>query len=186
MTSRTQHQLRIIGGQFRSRRLKFAAVDGLRPTLDRVRETLFNWLQYEVEGARVLDAFSGSGALGFEALSRGAKEVIFLEKHPKAALQIRENLASLNAKNAQLWAGDALAWLQQNPQPFDLVFLDPPFGKNLLQPSIDSLQLLPGAWVYVEHETGLALNLPAGWEEHRSKTTKEFCFRLFQVSAAEA
>ena len=147
-----------------------------------MRETLFNWLQYEVEGARVLDAFSGSGALGFEALSRGAKEVIFLEKNAKAAMQIRENLATLNAQNAQLWAGDALAWLKQNPEPFDLVFLDPPFGLNLLQPSIDALNLLPGAWVYVEHESGLDITLPSGWAEHRSKQTKEFTFRLFRVN----
>ncbi len=130
----------------------------------------------------MLDAFSGSGALGFEALSRGAKEVVFLEKNAKAAMQIRENLATLNAKNAQLWAGDALAWIKQNPEPFDLVFLDPPFGKNLLQPAIDSLNLLSGAWVYVEHETGLDLTLPAGWEEHRSKSTKEFTFRLFRLT----
>lgn len=157
----------------------------MRPTLDRVRETLFNWLQYEVEGARVLDAFSGSGALGFEALSRGAKEVVFLEKNAKAAMQIRENLATLNARNAQLWAGDALAWLQQNPEPFDLVFLDPPFGQNLLQPAIDSLRLLPGSWVYVEHETGLDLTWPKGWEEHRSKETKEFCFRLWRITGEE-
>ena len=84
----TNHQLRIIGGEWRSRRLRFPEVDGLRPTLDRVRETLFNWLQFDIEGARVLDAFAGSGALGFESLSRGAKEVVFLEKHPKAALQL--------------------------------------------------------------------------------------------------
>ena len=107
------------------------------------------------------------------------------DSKPNAPDPEKASSASLNAKNAQLWAGDALAWLQQNPQPFDLVFLDPPFGKDLLQPSIDSLQLLPGAWVYVEHETGLALTLPAGWEEYRSKTTKEFCFRLFQVTETE-
>ena len=108
----TNHQLRIIGGEWRSRRLRFPEVDGLRPTLDRVRETLFNWLQFDIEGARVLDAFAGSGALGFESLSRGAKEVVFLEKHPKAALQLKENLKLLGASNAQVWAGDAQIWLE--------------------------------------------------------------------------
>ena len=90
MSKAQSQQLRIIGGEWRSRRLKFPALDGLRPTMDRVRETLFNWLQFDIEGARVLDAFAGSGALGFEALSRGAKEVIFLEKHPNAAIQLKE------------------------------------------------------------------------------------------------
>src|SRR5690606_23249515 len=137
MSKPQSQQLRIIGGQWRSRRLRFPAIDGLRPTLDRIRETVFNWLQFDVEGARVLDAFAGSGALGFEALSRGAKEVILLEKHPAAALQLTDNLQLLEARNAQVWAGDALLWLEQNPEPFDLVFLDPPFHQNLLQPAIE-------------------------------------------------
>ena len=102
MSKPQSQQLRIIGGQWRSRRLRFPAIDGLRPTLDRIRETVFNWLQFDVEGARVLDAFAGSGALGFEALSRGAKEVIFLEKHPVAALQLKDNLQLLEARNAQV------------------------------------------------------------------------------------
>ncbi|MCB2387727.1 16S rRNA (guanine(966)-N(2))-methyltransferase RsmD [Thalassolituus alkanivorans] len=183
MSKIQSQQLRIIGGQWRSRRLRFPAVDGLRPTMDRVRETVFNWLQYDVEGARALDAFAGSGALGFEALSRGAKEVIFLEKHPNAALQLRENLEILQARNAQVWAGDALLWLQQNPEPFDLVFLDPPFGKDLLQPAINALRLLPGALVYIEHEVRLQPLFPANWQEIKHKETKEFCFRLFEVMA---
>ncbi|MDK2776693.1 MAG: 16S rRNA (guanine(966)-N(2))-methyltransferase RsmD [Pseudomonadota bacterium] len=181
MSKAQTQQLRIIGGEWRSRRLRFPALDGLRPTLDRVRETLFNWLQFDIEGARVLDAFAGSGALGFEALSRGAKEVIFLEKHPSAALQLKDNLQLLGARNAQVWAGDALLWMEQNPEPFDLVLLDPPFGKGLLQPAIDLLALLPGALVYIEHETTLTPVIPASWQERRSKTTKEFCFRLFEV-----
>ncbi len=181
MSKAQTQQLRIIGGQWRSRRLRFPALDGLRPTLDRVRETLFNWLQFDIEGARVLDAFAGSGALGFEALSRGAKEVIFLEKHPSAALQLKDNLKLLDARNAQVWAGDALLWMEQNPEPFDLVLLDPPFGKGLLQPALERLTLLAGALVYIEHEAGLTPVIPANWQERKSKTTKEFCFRLFEV-----
>lgn len=183
MSKIQSQQLRIIGGQWRSRRLRFPAVDGLRPTMDRVRETVFNWLQHDIAGARALDAFAGSGALGFEALSRGAKEVVFLEKHPTAALQLRENLEILQAANAQVWAGDALLWLQQNLEPFDLVFLDPPFGKDLLQPAIDALRLLPGALVYVEHEVRLQPLFPADWQEIKHKETKEFCFRLFEIVA---
>ena len=181
MSKHASHQLRIIGGQWRSRRLRFPAVDGLRPTLDRVRETVFNWLQFDVEGARILDAFAGSGALGFEALSRGAKEVIFLEKNANAALQIKDNLKLLEAHNAQVWAGDALIWMDQNPEPFDLVFLDPPFHKDLLQPAIDKLELLPGALIYIEHEATLKPKFPANWAEKKNKTTKEFTFRLFEV-----
>lgn len=174
--------MRIIGGQWRSRRWRFIAHEGLRPTLDRVRETLFNWLQFDVEGAKVLDAFAGSGSLGFEALSRGAKEVIFLEKDAKVALQLKKNLEILDAKNAQVWAGDALTYLEQNPEPYDLVFLDPPFGQQLLQPAIDQLHLLPGALVYTEHEKTLTIEIPANWQEIKRKTTQEFCFRLFQVT----
>ena len=181
MSKSTNQQLRIIGGEWRSRRLRFPDIEGLRPTLDRVRETLFNWLQPDIEGARVLDAFAGSGALGFEALSRGAKEVIFLEKHPKAALQLRENLKVLGAANAQVWVGDAQLWLAENPQPFDLVFLDPPFGAGLLQPMMDQLTLLPGALVYVEHEANLDVVVPGHWQQIKSKATKEFCFRLYEV-----
>jgi len=181
VSRQSHHQLRIIGGEWKSRRLRFPAIDGLRPTMDRVRETVFNWLQQDVEGARVLDAFAGSGALGLEALSRGAREVIFLEKHAKAALQLKDNLKQLDVRNAQVWAGDALTWLDQNPEPYDLVFLDPPFGKDLLQPALDKLTLLPGALVYVEHEGKLEPSFPAHWEELKNKGTKEFTFRLFEV-----
>jgi len=181
VSRQSHHQLRIIGGQWRSRRLRFPAIDGLRPTMDRVRETVFNWLQHDIQGARVLDAFAGSGALGLEALSRGAKEVIFLEKHAKAAMQIKDNLKQLDARNAQVWAGDALVWLEQNPEPYDLVFLDPPFGKDLLQPALEKLTLLPGALVYVEHEAKLQPDFPPHWQELKNKSTKEFRFRLFEI-----
>ena len=181
MSRQSHHQLRIIGGQWRSRRLRFPAIDGLRPTMDRVRETVFNWLQHDIQGARVLDAFAGSGALGLEALSRGAKEVIFLEKHAKAAMQIKDNLKQLDARNAQVWAGDALVWLEQKPEPYDLVFLDPPFGKDLLQPALEKLTLLPGALVYVEHEAKLQPDFPPHWQELKNKSTKEFRFRLFEI-----
>ncbi|MGB1091652.1 MAG: 16S rRNA (guanine(966)-N(2))-methyltransferase RsmD [Oceanobacter sp.] len=181
MSKVPSQQLRIIGGQWRSRRLRFQPHDGLRPTLDRVRETLFNWLQHHIEGARVLDAFAGSGALGMESLSRGAKEVIFLEKNPKVALQLRDNLKTLEARNAQVWAGDALLWLKDNQQTFDIILLDPPFNKDLLQPAIDALTTETDTLVYIEHEASLEPTFPDNWHEIKSKKTKEFLFRLFVV-----
>lgn len=174
-------QLRIIGGQWRSRRLAFPSIDGLRPTMDRVRETVFNWLQFDVEGAQVLDAFAGSGALGFEALSRGARHVTFLEKHPSASKQLLDNLSILKASNASVHTGDAIQWLNTQEHDFDLVFLDPPFHQQLLQPALNALKLKAGALVYVEHELGIMPIWPNNWQERKHKTTKEFSFRLFAV-----
>ncbi|MFY9179998.1 MAG: 16S rRNA (guanine(966)-N(2))-methyltransferase RsmD [Venatoribacter sp.] len=181
--SKTQsQQLRIIGGQWRSRRLNFPAIEGLRPTLDRIRETVFNWLQFEVEGKQVLDCFAGSGALGLEALSRGAKNVTFVEKNSQAAKQLNANLALLNCSSGRVVNTDALVWLVQTQESFDLVFLDPPFHLGLLQPALDTLKLNANALVYVEHETELVPCWPAHWQEIKSKATKEFCFRLFRVA----
>lgn len=182
MRKTQNQQLRIIGGKWRSRRLNFPEVDGLRPTLDRIRETVFNWLQFKVQGKHVLDAFAGSGALGFEALSRGAKEVVFLEKNSQATAQIKANLTLLGATNAEVCLGDSLKWLEQNSTAFDLVFLDPPFHQGLLQPAIDKLTLSAGALVYIEHELELKPKWPAGWDELKSKSSKEFCYRLFAVA----
>lgn len=181
MRKTQNQQLRIIGGEWRSRRLNFPAIEGLRPTLDRIRETLFNWLQYDVEGRRVLDVFAGSGALGFEALSRGAKQVQFLEKNIQAASQIQSNLTLLLATNAQVWAGDSLQWLARNSAEYDLVFLDPPFHLGLLQPAMTALKLEVGALVYVEHEPELRPQWPKNWLERKSKSSKELCYRLFEV-----
>ncbi len=181
MRKTQNQQLRIIGGQWRSRRLNFPAIEGLRPTMDRIRETLFNWLQDDVEGKRVLDVFAGSGALGFEALSRGAKEVQFLEKSTQAVAQIKANLVLLEAGNAQVWAGDSLVWLEQHNSEFDLVFLDPPFHQGLLQPAMDALKLAVGALVYVEHEPAFRPQWPKNWLERKNKSSKEFCYRLFEV-----
>lgn len=150
--------LRIIGGEWRSRKLKFADVPGLRPTPDRVRETLFNWLQWRVPGARCLDLFAGSGALGLEALSRGAQEVVMVEKHPAAVKALRDNLVLLGARNAMLVQDDALRYLEREQMRFDLIFLDPPFRQNMLEPVLEKLSarvlLKQGGMVYVEQEKG--------------------------------
>lgn len=179
-------QLRIIGGDWRSRRINFADAPGLRPTMDRVRETVFNWLQWDTEGKTILDCFAGSGALGYESLSRGAKEVTFIELNPKAASCIRESLLSLEASNAQVWQSDALVWLSQQDslEQFDVIFLDPPFGKDLLSPAVEAMaeKIKSGCLVYVEVEAKADLScIPANWLETKRKDSKEFSFMLFEV-----
>lgn len=156
----SNNRIRIIGGEWRSRQLPFIEVPGLRPTPDRVRETLFNWLQGRVTGARCLDLFSGSGAIAFEALSRYAAEVVFVEKHAKVAQQLRENLASLrldDEKRATIINQDAITYLDQSIAPFDLIFLDPPYRKDLLpvvlDRIVDSSLLNSEGLIYLEHES---------------------------------
>jgi len=129
---RRANRVRIIGGSSRSRVITFPDVPGLRPTPDRVRETLFNWLGHDLTGRRCLDLFAGSGALGFEALSRGAASVTMVERSPRAWRALRDNAALLGASGLNLMRGDALEFLAHNPgaAEFDLIFLDPPFGKG--------------------------------------------------------
>ena len=187
---RGAQQLRIIGGDWRSRRIQFADAPGLRPTMDKVRETVFNWLQWDIEGKLILDCFAGSGALGYEALSRGAKEVTFLEFNANATRCIRESLESLNATNAQVHQTDAIAWLAQHPQleQFDVIFLDPPFGRELLKPAVDILaeKAQVGCLIYVEVEADADLScIPANWLETKRKDAKEFSFMVFEVESAE-
>jgi 16S rRNA (guanine966-N2)-methyltransferase len=179
-------ELRVIGGDWRSRRIRFADAPGLRPTMDRVRETVFNWLQWDIEGKLILDTFAGSGALGYEALSRGAKEVTFIELNAVAANCIRESLQSLNADNAQVWQADALAWLgkQESLDQYSVIFLDPPFGQDLLAPAVELIadKINAGCLVYVEVEANADLScIPANWLESKRKDTKEFSFMLFEV-----
>lgn len=156
MAVRSSNQVRIIGGQWRSRRIVFPDHEGLRPSADRVRETLFNWLGQDLGGCRCLDLFAGSGALGFEALSRGAAEVVMVERSRKVCDALRRNAALLAAKNLQLHCADALEFALASAADasarFDVVFLDPPFRSDLLEPALDRIVplLQPGARVYVE------------------------------------
>ncbi len=178
--------LRIIGGQWRGRKLRFADGEGLRPTTDRVRETLFNWLQPLIAGAHCLDLFSGSGSLGLEALSRGAGKVVFIERNPKAVAALKENLQLLQATNAEVHPGDAIAWLRGKATPFDVIFLDPPFRKDLLSPALSLL--VEGGWaaagtrVYIEQESELGEPiLPPGWVLLRSKKAGQVGYYLVEV-----
>jgi 16S rRNA (guanine966-N2)-methyltransferase len=176
--------VRIIGGKWRGKKLSFPAIDGLRPTPDRIRETVFNWLQFDMHGARVLDVFAGSGAFGLEALSRGADYAVFVEKDLQAAKQLNSHLHELHIDNAQVEQVDATHYLRHRPgQPFDVVFLDPPYGQNLLQPCMAQLEnqgfLTDNAYIYVEAESTLkTLPLPDNWRLHRSKHSGQVSYHL--------
>jgi 16S rRNA (guanine966-N2)-methyltransferase len=172
----TRNRLRIIGGSWRSRVVTFADAQDLRPTPDRVRETLFNWLQPRLVGARCVDLFAGSGVLGFEALSRGAASVTALELDGHAAAAIRANVKTLQTDKLRLEQRNALDWLRDNAQQqrFDIVFLDPPFADNLYTDCcrlLDEQQwLAPGALVYLESGAKLDdIALPATWQLIRNK-----------------
>lgn len=177
------HKLRIIGGRWRSRMLSFPTVEGLRPTGDRIRETLFNWLAPILPGSRCLDLFAGSGILGFEALSRGAAHCSLVELNPAATRQLRVNADQLQADGAAIHSISALEFLAKPASPFDVVFIDPPFAADLWQPVMASLErgwLADGALIYVECPSDLAFNPPATWRAHREKRAGKVCYRLYR------
>ncbi|MFT4923978.1 MAG: 16S rRNA (guanine966-N2)-methyltransferase [Phenylobacterium sp.] len=181
--------IRIIAGAHRGRKLPVHDVAGLRPTTDRVKETVFNWLMQQVQGSHCLDCFAGSGSLAFEALSRGAKSVTLVEKDPLAASQIEQNLALLAIDNAQLIKGDCLGFLGtltlDQAGGFDLVFIDPPFRQNLANPVCQLLEerklLNPSALIYVEVENELNdFTPPPQWQLLKEKVAGQVSFRLYQ------
>jgi 16S rRNA (guanine966-N2)-methyltransferase len=186
--------LRIIGGSWRGRRLRFPAVALIRPTPDRVRETLFNWLGARVVGARCLDLFAGSGALGLEALSRGARHVTFVERDTSAVHALEATLADWGARGAQVARADALGFLDGPARPFDLVFLDPPFDSGLLAAAAARLErnawLAAEAYVYVECAARDGPpTLPLGWLLLKAKRAGEVGYHLYvrgQARGAEA
>ncbi|GJM04709.1 MAG: ribosomal RNA small subunit methyltransferase D [marine bacterium B5-7] len=159
-------KVRIIAGKWRGRKLDVINSPGLRPTPDRVRETLFNWLQQDIVGARCLDLFAGTGALAFEALSRGAAEVFMIESNPKIVETLKLHAETLGSAGHTIQLADAISWLKQGINGFDIIFLDPPFGEGYIEQccvaiSEESL-LKPKGLVYIESEKKLAL--PNGWE----------------------
>lgn len=176
--------VRIIAGSLRGSKLPVPDGPGLRPTSDRVRETLFNWLQNELPGARVLDLFAGTGALGFEAASRGAGEVVMVERDPALARSLRDQAVRLRADRVTVVAEDALAWLARPAdQPFNLVFLDPPFTASLWEPAAVALApwLAPGALIYVECPGNVSPSLPPGWSLHRQGRTRDVSYALHRA-----
>jgi 16S rRNA (guanine966-N2)-methyltransferase len=183
-----RNSVRIIAGAWRGRRVHFPDMPGLRPTPDRVRETLFNWLQHSIADARVLDLFAGSGALGLEALSRGAREAVFVEQFPAAARSLQEQLVRFGgAAKGRILGMGAARFLRASGEPFDLVFLDPPFGTNALAEYIPLLDngdwLKVGGLVYLENErvAGVPV-LPAHWELLKSKSAGEVGYHLARVN----
>ena len=169
-------KIRIIAGEYRGRRIAVADRPGLRPTPDRVRETLFNWLGQTLEGLSCLDLFAGSGALGFEAASRGAARVVMVEQDRVAFEGLKKAQAVLKARQVELVLGDAFAYLARN-QTFDLVFLDPPFGQNALPALFRRMQPARGMRVYVESAEPYA---QAPWHELKRSRAGQVSYQLFE------
>lgn len=180
-----QRQVRIIGGRWRGRKLAFTPADGLRPTGDRIRETLFNWLAPFIEGARCADLFAGSGALGLEALSRGAGHCDFVETNDAALVQIAAHLRTLGADHSGTCHRiTAQQFLQQATLPYDIVFIDPPFKLQMVEAvcavAADSRLLTSNALIYVEMAaTESSPTFPSGWHLHREKMAGGVTYRLF-------
>ena len=181
-------RLRIVAGIWRSRVLEIADVPGLRPTAERIRETLFNWLAPHISGARCLDLFAGTGVLGFEALSRGAREAVLVEPSSRAAALLRRNSEALGANGASILEGTADDFMAAAHDAFDIVFLDPPFDADALAGTCESLHesglVRPGGFVYLEDDRSRSLPpLPPGWTVHRERTAGNVRYALVSVDA---
>ncbi|MBH0056244.1 16S rRNA (guanine(966)-N(2))-methyltransferase RsmD [Pseudoalteromonas sp. SWXJZ94C] len=179
--------IRVISGQFRGRKLPVKDVQGLRPTTDRIKETVFNWLMQDTRDTNVLDCFAGSGGLGFEALSRFAKSALFVELDHCAAKQLEQNISTLKLQNAQVKHINTLSFLEQKNlnEPFNLVFVDPPFRKDLAQISCDLLEnnqwLNAQALIYVEVESELnTFTPPSNWLLIKEKKAGQVFCRLYK------
>ena len=185
LLAKVQNKLRIIGGQWRSRQIHFNDTKHLRPTPARVRETLFNGLHHDIVASRCLDCYAGSGALSFEAASRGAAQVVLIDNNPDICRTLKANADVLKASQIKIINMEVLRYLSGNSEPYDLVFLDPPFGQGLAQPTCqwleDKLWLRAQAKIYVETERQLELTtLPKNWALIKSKSAGEVAYRLYQ------
>ena len=178
-------RLRIVGGTLRGSRIDVPDAPDLRPTPDRVRETLFNWLMPVIEGAHCLDLFAGTGALGIEALSRGAAAVNFVEANTQLADLLRANLARLH-QSAPVTRSDAMRFLAEGAARYDIVFLDPPFAADLWTPAAQALEtherLAPGAWIYVEAPFDAVVQVPEGWDLQREGRAGGVRYALYRRS----
>ncbi|REL37203.1 16S rRNA (guanine(966)-N(2))-methyltransferase RsmD [Thalassotalea euphylliae] len=184
-SQKSTSSIRIIAGQHRGRKLPVLSSDGLRPTTDRVKETLFNWLMTDIQGSNCLDCFAGAGSLGFEAQSRGAETVTMLELNDAAAKQLKANQSLLNATNLEVVNTNTLGFLTKPTNQFDIVFIDPPFRQQLAQQTIDLLTsgwLSENALVYVETESDSPTpSVPANWQLAKEKTAGQVTYRLYQL-----
>lgn len=186
-SNNTPGNIRIIAGLWRGRKLPVHDITGLRPTTDRVKETLFNWLMNDIRGRNCLDCFAGAGSLGFESLSRGAASTVMIEKDPIAAKTLKQNAERLNANTAQIIHADCYDYLKglDDNQNFDMVFIDPPFRLDLTNKICQLLEtrnlLSNQALIYVETESELTtLDLPSNWSQIKTKTAGQVCYSLYQ------
>ena len=175
--------VRIIGGLYRGKKISFPAIDGLRPTPDRVKETLFNWLMNEIRGARCLDAFAGSGALGFEALSRSAGQVVMIESSPRAFESLKRLALTFNKPELTVINTDAQIYLRKIKEPYDIIFLDPPFKENYLEECLSIITsgncLTQGGLLYVESPVEILLDASI-WSLRKSKKAGQVFYALFE------
>lgn len=178
-----KQEIRIIGGLYRGKKLPVPEVEGLRPTPDRVRETLFNWLMHDIRDAHCLDAFAGSGALGLEAFSRGALQVVFIEQSPKAHANLHKIIHSFNSSKLKLIKSDAAHYLESSKEQFDIIFLDPPFANNYLPQCISALEkqdiLVRGGLVYIE-SASMPLMDQTQWRQVKLKKAGQVIYGLFE------
>lgn len=184
ITNKPAGNVRIIAGLWRGRKLPVYDAEGLRPTTDRVKETLFNWLAQHLPMSRCLDLFSGSGSLGFEAASRQANQVTMIELNPQAYQQLQKNRDTLNANNIDIIHTNALDFLSNQGTPYDIVFIDPPFRKELIHTTLDYLEnhnwITEDSLIYIESEKEWdGSDIPASWELYREKYAGQVCYRLF-------
>ena len=181
--SKSLGSVRIIGGNLRGTRVPVEHAIGLRPTSDRVKETLFNWLSLDIEGARCLDLFAGTGALGIESLSRGASTVTFVEKNQVLGSAISTLLTSLGISKAEVYLQDSINYIKSCDAQFDIIFLDPPFKSNLLMPSLELIakrNLRPNGMVYVEFLKN-DVELPKEWRKLKVGSTKGVQYSLLKM-----
>lgn len=185
--------VRIIGGKWRSRKIYFPPIAGLRPTHDRIRETLFNWLAPHITQAKCLDCFAGSGALGFEALSRGASLVCFIDNNKQVVDSLNKNFHQLGGEpsSAAIFQGhcpDRMPKLTAF-SPFDIIFLDPPYHQNLLQQAVIWFSqhnvTHEGSYIYMERESSSSIQLPPSWHIHRSQQTRTLTYELLKICSIE-
>ena len=179
---------RIIGGEWRGRKLAFPNVEGLRPTGSRVRETLFNWLQYQIPGSLCLDLFAGSGSLGIEAASRGAKQVTLVEQHSDAVKFLKQSINHLQSENISVEQMSAQDFLQSAKKPFDIVFLDPPFADQILLEMCSLLEngglVKKNTMIYIEQNKSLIFSeVPKNWRFFKEKIVGNVSSQLFVVES---
>lgn len=178
-----KQEIRIIGGLYRGKKLQFPDLQGLRPTSDRIRETLFNWLMHDIRDARCLDAFAGSGALGFEAFSRGASRVVFIEQAPLAHTNLQKIITSFQSPLLNLVKADARDYLQTTKEQFDIIFLDPPFALNYLPQCVAALAqndiLVAGGLLYMESPAAIEMD-EKKWRQIKLKQAGQVIYGLFE------